>query len=65
LGYSRLMSPLQILKGKQVEIVYQGVLYKGVLVDADETSLHLKTGDCVVILPMSDVSDMREGYEPK
>ena len=49
-----------MLQGKVVEIVYQGVLYKGKLVGASESEVYLQTVNDWVTLPMEDITDVRE-----
>ncbi len=55
------MDRLQMLQGKQVEVVYQGIIYKGKLVGASESEIYLQTLNDWVTLPMEDVTDVREG----
>ncbi|MCG3111272.1 MAG: hypothetical protein MCM46_05545 [Candidatus Manganitrophus sp. SB1] len=54
------MDRLQMLQGKQVEVVYQGIVYKGTLVGASESEVYLQTLNDWVTLPMEDVTDVRE-----
>lgn len=53
------MDLLQSLQGKQVEVVYQGMVYKGVLVAASETEIHLQTLNDWVVLPMAEITEVR------
>ncbi|MCG3116598.1 MAG: hypothetical protein LLH30_13035 [Candidatus Manganitrophus sp. SA1] len=54
------MDRLQMLQGKQVEVVYQGIVYRGTLVGASESEVYLQTLNDWVTLPMEDVTDVRE-----
>lgn len=54
------MDQLQMLQGKQVEVVYQGIIYRGKLVGASEGEVYLQTVNDWVTLPMEDVTDVRE-----
>lgn len=54
------MDQLQMLQGKQVEVVYQGIVYRGKLVGASENEVYLQTLNDWVTLPMEDVTDVRE-----
>ena len=54
------MNPqLQILKGKEVEVDFHGMIYKGVLLDTSADEIFLKTEASLLSLPMDEVSDMR------
>ncbi len=50
---------LVTLQGREVEVVYEGMVYRGRLVGADETDLYLATpaGSCT--LPLSGISSVR------
>lgn len=54
------MDRMQMLQGKQVEVVYQGIVYKGKLVGASESEVYLQTPSEWITLPMQDVTDVRE-----
>jgi hypothetical protein len=54
-----LMDELEKLKGRQVEIVYNGILYRGTLVGADEDEVNLKTTTSWLALPMVGISTVR------
>lgn len=54
------MDRLQMLQGKKVEVVYQGIVYRGTLVGASESEVYLQTLNDWVTLPMEDVTDVRE-----
>ncbi len=59
------MDTLQNLKGKAVEIVYQGLIYKGILIGASGTEVYLQTSSNQVVLPMSGITSVREKPKPK
>ena len=50
---------LVTLQGREVEVVYEGMVYRGRLVGADETDLYLVTpaGSCT--LPLSGINSVR------
>lgn len=54
------MDILQTLQGKEVEVVYQGVIYRGRLVGASENEVYLQTLNESITLPMEDITDVRE-----
>lgn len=54
------MDALQNLKGKSVEIVYQGIIYKGKLIGASGTEVYLQTSSNQMVLPMSGITSVRE-----
>lgn len=54
------MDRLQMLQGKQVEVVYQGITYKGKLVGASDSEVYLQTLNEWVTLPMEGVTEVRE-----
>jgi hypothetical protein len=56
---------IQRLKGQRVEIVYNGVIYRGLLSGASEDEVYLQTQTDWVSLPMADISDLRaaEAFE--
>lgn len=51
---------LETLKGQQVEIVYNGVLYKGKLIGATEDEINLQTITDWVMLPMDGITTVRK-----
>jgi len=55
-------SGLQLLKGKVVEVDFHGMIYKGILWDASEDEIFLKTDANLLALPMDEVSDIRSSY---
>ncbi|MBI3805290.1 MAG: hypothetical protein HY282_16185 [Nitrospirae bacterium] len=54
------MDRLQMLQGKEVEVIYQGIVYKGKLVGASDTEVYLQTLNDWVTLPMEEITDVRE-----
>ena len=50
---------LTVLQGREVEVVYEGVLYRGRLVGADEADLYLATTAGSVTLPLANISAVR------
>ncbi len=59
------MDTIQKLKGKSVEVVYQGMRYKGKLIGASPTEIHLQTTSNRVVLPMSGISSVQASAEGK
>jgi len=57
------MDSLQKLKGKKVEVVYQGMTYKGTLLGASVAEIHLQTSSSRVVLPMAGISSVCESSE--
>ncbi len=53
------MDHLQMLKGKPVEVDFQGMLYTGILMDISEDEVFLKTDDSWLALPLYEVGDIR------
>lgn len=54
-----IMDELEKLKGRRVEITYNGVLYRGTLVGAGEDEISLKTQNEWLELPMAGVTAVR------
>ncbi|MEW6683324.1 MAG: hypothetical protein AB1451_10450 [Nitrospirota bacterium] len=50
---------LTALRDREVEVIYEGVLYRGRLVGADETDLYLVTTAGSVTLPLAGISSVR------
>lgn len=50
---------LMRLQGQEVEVVYDGIVYRGRLVGADETDLYLVTAAGSCTLPFSQISSVR------
>lgn len=55
---------LEALKGQQVEIIYNGVVYRGVLLGATEDEINLQTMTDWVMLPMDGITTVRKA-KPK
>jgi len=51
---------LESLKGRQVEVVYNGIVYRGVLMGATEDEINLQTLTDWVMLPMEGISAVRQ-----
>jgi hypothetical protein len=51
---------LEALKGQQVEIIYNGVVYRGVLLGATEDEINLQTMTDWVMLPMDGITTVRK-----
>jgi len=50
---------LTTLRDREVEVTYEGVLYRGRLVGADETDLYLVTTAGSYTLPLASISSVR------
>ena len=55
-----MMDELQSLKGRQVEVVYNGLVYRGELTGASEDEVYLKTPLDWVTLPMEGITTVRK-----
>lgn len=53
------MDNLQELQGKDVEVTYQGLLYKGKLIGTGMSEIYLQTLTRQVELPMSGITRVR------
>ncbi|MBI1820355.1 MAG: hypothetical protein HY036_03260 [Nitrospirae bacterium] len=51
---------IEILRGQPVEVISNGILYKGILMGASEENLSLQTPLQWVELPLEDVSSVRK-----
>lgn len=51
---------LEALKGQQVEVIYNGVVYRGQLVGATEDEINLQTGTDWVMLPIDGITTVRQ-----
>jgi hypothetical protein len=51
---------LKKLEGKEVEVVSQGIVYKGKLMGASENEVYLQGLNDWIALPMQDITDVRE-----
>lgn len=54
------MDLLKKLEGKEVEVVSQGIVYKGKLMGASENEVYLQGLNDWIALPMQDITDVRE-----
>lgn len=55
-----MMDELETLKGQQVEVVYNGLIYRGELAGASEDEVYLKTIMDWVSLPMEGITQVRK-----
>jgi hypothetical protein len=53
------MPDIQSMIGKEVEVVANGMLYTGVLIEVSDVEVHLKGAFQWISLPVSAVSDMK------
>ncbi|HET6371504.1 MAG TPA: hypothetical protein VFG95_09920 [Nitrospiria bacterium] len=53
------MDLLEQLRGKEVLVHCQGILYRGILVGTSETEIYLQTTVEWITLPMDEVTDVR------
>jgi len=51
---------LKKLEGKEVEVVSQGIVYRGKLMGASENEVYLQGLNDWIALPMQDITDVRE-----
>jgi hypothetical protein len=51
---------LEALKGQQVEVIYNGVVYRGLLIGATEDEVNLQTVTDWVMLPMEGITTVRQ-----
>ncbi len=49
-----------MLQGKEVEVTYQGMRYRGRLVETTDLEINLKTPMDWVVLPLEGVSSVRQ-----
>jgi hypothetical protein len=54
---------LEALRGQQVEVVYNGMVYKGMLMGTSEETIDLQTREQWVALPMEGVTSVRRAGE--
>ncbi len=50
---------LESLKGQQVEVIYNGIVYRGLLIGATEDEVNLQTLTDWVMLPMIGITTVR------
>ena len=53
------MAELYTMIGKEVEVIANGVVYKGVLIEVSESEVHLKGQLQWIALPASSVSQVK------
>ena len=53
------MAELYTMIGKEVEVMANGMVYKGVLIEVSETEVHLKGQLQWIALPASSVSQIK------
>jgi len=53
------MAELYTMIGKEVEVIANGMVYKGVLIEVSETEVHLKGQLQWIALPASSVSQIK------
>ena len=58
------MDELESLKGQQVEVVYNTLIYRGELAGASEDEVYLKTAMDWVTLPMVGITQIRKAENP-
>lgn len=54
------MDILQTLQGKEVEVIYQGIVYRGKLIGAGEDEIYLQALNESFTLPMESIAEIRE-----
>jgi len=59
-----MMDELESLKGQQVEVVYNTLIYRGELAGASEDEVYLKTAMDWVTLPMVGITQIRKAENP-
>ncbi len=62
----RMKDELESMKGCQVEVICQGITYRGRLLGATEDEVHLQTTMEWLVLPMAEISIVKqvEGSTP-
>jgi hypothetical protein len=54
---------LENLKGQQVEIVYNGLVYKGLLIGASEETIDLQTREQWIALPIDGITSLKKALD--
>ncbi len=54
---------LETLKGQQVEVTYNGLTYKGLLVGASEETLDLQTREQWIALPLEGITSVKKAQD--
>ena len=55
-----MLDELENLKGQKVEVIYEGIVYKGVLVGATEDEIQLQTLMEWVSLPLERIASVKK-----
>lgn len=50
---------MQELTGKEVEVLAEGIIYRGVLVEIGETEVYLRSESGWIVLPIEKVGEIR------
>ena len=58
-----MMDELESLKGQKVEVIYEGIVYRGVLIGASEDELHLQTLMEWVSLPLERIASVKKAED--
>ncbi len=61
---SSMLDELESLKGQQVEVVYNTLIYRGELAGASEDEIYLKTAMEWITLPMEGITLIRKAETP-
>lgn len=59
-----MLDELESLKGQQVEVVFNALIYRGELTGASEDEVFLKTAMEWVTLPMEGITQIRKAESP-
>ena len=59
-----MMDELERLKGQQVELIYNGITFRGLLIGASGEEVYLKTTLESVTLPMSGITIVKKAPGP-
>jgi hypothetical protein len=51
---------LESLKGQTVEIIYNGILYRGTLVGVSEDEIFVQTPEQWISLPLQELTEIRK-----
>ncbi len=55
-----MMDELESLKGQKVEVIYEGIVYRGVLVGTSNDELYLQTLMEWVSLPLDQIASVKK-----
>lgn len=58
-----MMDELENLKGQKVEVIYEGIVYKGVLVGTSEDEIHIQTAMEWVSLPLERIASVKKAED--